>query len=83
VRGPHVGEEPRRAASCRTSGFLPPWSRQSLDRTLNLPQRGRQVLGADLNRSESRRGRCRALPPSCLLRRGVNVLALAIQDREQ
>ena len=54
--GPHVGEEPRRAASCRTSGFLPPWSRQSVDRTLNLPQRDPQVLGADLNRSESRRG---------------------------
>jgi hypothetical protein len=36
--------------------------RRSLYRTLNLPQNGRQVLGADLNRSESRRGR----PLTCL-----------------
>jgi hypothetical protein len=32
---------------------LPP---RSVYRTLNLPQRGRQVLGADLKCSESRRG---------------------------
>jgi len=33
-------------------GFLPPWCR-SVYRTLKLTQRGRQVLGADLNCSES------------------------------
>jgi hypothetical protein len=37
---------------------LPPaLRRQPVYLTLNLPQRGRQVLGADLNRSESRRYR--------------------------
>jgi hypothetical protein len=30
----------------------PPWRCRSVYRTLNLPQRGRQVLGADLNCSE-------------------------------
>ena len=34
-------------------GVLPPWCR-SVYRTLNLPQRGRLALGADLNCSESR-----------------------------
>jgi hypothetical protein len=34
-------------------GFLPLWSHRSVYHTLNLPQEGRQVLGADLNCSES------------------------------
>src|SRR5215471_5219821 len=34
-------------------GFLPRWCRRSVHRTLNLPHKGRQVLGPDLNRSES------------------------------
>jgi hypothetical protein len=44
-----------RAVSRRTSGFLPPaWAnRQSVYPTLNLPQRGRKVLGPDLKCSES------------------------------
>jgi hypothetical protein len=41
-------------ASCRTSGFLPPRRRRrSVYGTLNLLESSRQVLGADLNRSES------------------------------
>src|SRR6516162_5174940 len=35
-------------------GSLPPRHRQPVYRTLNLPQKGRQVLGTDLNGSESR-----------------------------
>src|SRR5215467_6056292 len=38
-------------------GLPPAWHRQPVYLTLNLPQRGREVLGADLNRSESRRSR--------------------------
>ena len=34
-------------------GLPPAWRRRSVYRTLNLPQRGRQVLGVDLNCSES------------------------------
>src|SRR5262245_9262737 len=34
-------------------GLPPPWGRCSVYRTLNLPQDGRQVLGPDLNCSES------------------------------
>jgi len=34
-------------------GLPPALAPPSVFRTLNLPQRGRQVLGADLNRSES------------------------------
>src|SRR5258707_2482964 len=34
----------------------PPWRCRSVYLSLNLPQRGRQVLGDDLNCSESRRG---------------------------
>jgi hypothetical protein len=34
-------------------GLPPAWRRRSVYRTLNLPQRGRQVLGAGLNCSES------------------------------
>src|SRR5262245_45287672 len=37
-------------------GLPPPGAAASVYRTLNLAQRGRQVLGPDLNRSESRRG---------------------------
>jgi hypothetical protein len=36
-------------------GFLLLWRRRLVYRTLNLPQRDRQVLGVDLNCSESRR----------------------------
>ena len=43
-------------ASCQTSGFLPPRRRhRSVYGTLNLLESSRQVLGADLNRSESGR----------------------------
>src|SRR5262249_47631614 len=42
-------------------GVLPPWCR-SVYRTLNLPQRGRQVLGTDLNCSESMWGAADLLP---------------------
>jgi hypothetical protein len=38
-------------------GLPPPWQRKSVVYgTLNRLQSSRQVLGADLNRSESRRG---------------------------
>jgi hypothetical protein len=43
-------------------GFPLALAPRSVFRTLNLPQRGRQVLGADLNRSESTWG---AGDPSC------------------
>src|SRR5262245_16435610 len=43
--------KPRRLMS--DIGLLSRWRRRSLRRTLKLPQKGRQVLGADLNRSES------------------------------
>src|SRR5262249_45016674 len=39
---PHLGHR----------GSLPPWRRRSVYRMLNLPQKGWQVLGADLNPSE-------------------------------
>src|SRR5262245_26725737 len=37
-------------------GLPPAWRHRSVYRTFNLPRRGRQVLGANLNCSESRRG---------------------------
>jgi len=41
-------------------GLPSAWRRQSAYLTPNLPQRGRQVLGEDLNLN--RGGRCRAYP---------------------
>jgi hypothetical protein len=43
-----------RRLTLNIGGVLPPWRRRSVYRTLNLPHDGRQVLGTDLNYSESR-----------------------------
>src|SRR6516164_4585821 len=45
-------------------GVLPPWRRRSVYRTLNLPHDGRQVLGTDLNCSESRGWPALKVPPA-------------------
>jgi hypothetical protein len=61
---------------------VPPASAMPVYRTLNLPQKGRQILGPDLNRSESRWGYPPpVLPPTIahtsLLHCGIPTLLLS------
>ena len=54
----HGGLPPLRAVSAAD------WPVRSVFHTSSLPQSGREVLGADLNCSESRRGRSAHVPPA-------------------